>query len=78
VISFDSVALDQQWPGGLSRRESEVVLLVGTGLSNKEIAQQLGLSVGTVKQHLHSIFCKTGARNRVELIVQMATPSNAA
>jgi DNA-binding NarL/FixJ family response regulator len=78
VISFNSVALDQQWPEGLSRRESQVVLLVGTGLSNKEIAQQLGLSVGTVKQHLHSIFCKTGARNRYELVVQMATRSNAA
>jgi DNA-binding NarL/FixJ family response regulator len=49
VTSFNSVALDQQWPRGLTRRENEVVLLVGTGMSNGEIAQQLGVSVGTVK-----------------------------
>jgi DNA-binding NarL/FixJ family response regulator len=59
VTNFNGIASDQQWPRGLNRRESEVVLLVGTGISNKEIARQLGLSVGTVKQHVHSIFQKT-------------------
>jgi DNA-binding NarL/FixJ family response regulator len=66
-------ALDQQWPRGLTRRESEVVLLVGTGMSNKEIARQLGLSVGTVKMHIHHILRKTGARSRCNLAVRIAT-----
>jgi DNA-binding NarL/FixJ family response regulator len=69
-------ALDQQWPQGLTRRESEVVLLVGTGLSNREIARQLGLSVGTVKIHIHRILKKTGARNRCNLAVRIATLEN--
>jgi DNA-binding NarL/FixJ family response regulator len=73
VTNFNSVALDQQWPRGLTSRESEVVVLVGTGISNKEIAQQLGLSIGTVKQHVRSIFRKTGARHRYDLIAQIAT-----
>jgi DNA-binding CsgD family transcriptional regulator len=77
VTNFNSVALEQS-PRGLTRREGEVVLLVGTGKSNGEIAQQLGLSVGTVKIHLHSIFRKTGARSRYELIAQMSTRSSAA
>ena len=71
MTNTDSVALDQQWPRGLTHRESEVVLLVGGGMSNREIAQRLGLSVGTVKIHIHSIFRKTGARRRSDLVVQM-------
>jgi two-component system nitrate/nitrite response regulator NarP len=78
MTNTDSVALDRRWPRGLTPRENEVVLLVGTGISNKEIAQQLGLTVGTVKIHMHSIFRKTGARRRTELVVQMATRSSAA
>ena len=78
MTDFDNVALDdQQWPRHLTRRESEVVLLVGTGISNREIAQQLGLTVGTVKAHVHSIFRKTGARRRSDLVVQIATQSRA-
>ena len=78
MTSADSVALSQRWPHPLTRRESEVAHLVGTGISNKEIAQQLGLSAGTVKIHIHSIFRKTGARRRYDLIAQMATRSSAA
>ena len=72
MTSLNSVSSDQQWP--LTSREREIVRLVGDGISNKEIAQQLGLSVGTVKIHVHSIFHKTGARSRYELIVQNGNP----
>jgi DNA-binding NarL/FixJ family response regulator len=72
MTSTDSVALSQQWARPLTRRESEIVLLVGSGISNKEIAEQLGLSVGTIKIHMHSIFQKTGARRRYDVIAQVA------
>ena len=77
MTSFDSVALDQQWPRGLTRRESEVVLMVGSGMSNAEIAQRLGLSDGTVKLHVHSVLRKTGARNRYGIIAQMTARNEA-
>jgi DNA-binding NarL/FixJ family response regulator len=51
----------------LSSREREVAQLVTDGLTNKEVAQQLELTEGTVKIHLHSIFQKTGITNRTAL-----------
>jgi DNA-binding NarL/FixJ family response regulator len=51
----------------LSGREREVLLYTATGLSNKELADRLGISEGTVKAHLTSIFQKLGVRGRTEL-----------
>ena len=55
----------------LSKREEEVVRWVAGGLSNKEIADKLFISIRTVKAHLTSIFGKTGFRDRLELAVKM-------
>jgi DNA-binding CsgD family transcriptional regulator len=51
-------------PAGLSPREAEVLRLVAAGKSNREIAQELGLSESTVAKHLTSIFNKTATGNR--------------
>jgi two-component system, NarL family, nitrate/nitrite response regulator NarL len=63
-----NVHLAAQWTRILSPREREVAMLVSNGLSNKAIARQLGLSCGTVKIHIHSIFQKLGAKSRYSLI----------
>ena len=55
---------DEQVGEDLTTREREVLALVAGGLSNKEIAQRLTLSVGTVRLHVSNILGKLGAPNR--------------
>lgn len=54
----------------LSGREQEVLKLVTEGLSNKEIAQSLGISPSTAKNHLRNIMEKLHVRNRVEAAIR--------
>jgi DNA-binding NarL/FixJ family response regulator len=53
----------------LTARELEVVRMVARGLSNKEIADSLSISEGTVKSHLRAIFEKLGVSSRMKLSV---------
>jgi DNA-binding NarL/FixJ family response regulator len=60
---------DLDWPAkdhGLTERESEILVLLAEGLSNREIAAALHLSAETVKSYLRQVFSKLGLRNRVE------------
>jgi DNA-binding CsgD family transcriptional regulator/pimeloyl-ACP methyl ester carboxylesterase len=52
--------------GGLSSREMEVLRLLAAGRSNQDIADQLVISLNTVRRHVSNIFDKTGVTNRVE------------
>ncbi len=52
--------------GRLSSRERDVVVLIATGLSNREIGERLHLSPHTVKRHISRIFQKLGVGSRVE------------
>jgi len=53
---------------GLTAREADMALLIAKGLSNKEIAADLGLSESTVRTHIYNLYRKAGARSRVELL----------
>ncbi|HEX2772860.1 MAG TPA: response regulator transcription factor [Micromonosporaceae bacterium] len=53
----------------LTEREREVVALVGTGLSNEEIAARLTVSPATAKTHVSRAMIKLGARDRAQLVV---------
>ncbi len=59
--------LDSLINKGYSPRESELIILVLDGLSNKDIAEKLCISIGTVKTHIHNIFKKSNVSNRFEL-----------
>jgi DNA-binding CsgD family transcriptional regulator/tetratricopeptide (TPR) repeat protein len=59
-------APDGGLPGGLSPREAQILKLVATGLSNREIGQELTISEHTAANHIRSILRKTDCANRTE------------
>ncbi|WP_407502114.1 response regulator transcription factor [Acinetobacter baumannii] len=59
----------------LTRSEKQVLNLILTGKKNQEIADELFVSIATVKTHLHHIFQKTMVKNKRELIIKSLSPS---
>jgi ATP/maltotriose-dependent transcriptional regulator MalT len=55
-----------RFPDGLTRREVEVLRLVASGMSNREISAALVLSLRTAARHVTNIYAKIGARNRAD------------
>lgn len=53
----------------LTAREREITTLVGTGMSNQQIAEYLFISPATAKTHINRAMMKTGARDRAQLVV---------
>jgi two-component system nitrate/nitrite response regulator NarL len=64
---------ENEWTKLLNPRERAVALLIAGGLSNKDIARELGLCLGTVKVHVHNIFQKLGVKSRNSLIIHHGT-----
>jgi two-component system response regulator DevR len=79
---FERVATQKACPSsfvirhnlGLTRREQELVQLIGHGLTNKEIASQLNLSEQTVKNHIHRMLRKLGATDRLSAVELCRAP----
>jgi DNA-binding NarL/FixJ family response regulator len=59
----------------LTRREREIAVLIGQGLSNKEIAIDLSIGAATVKNHVHSILEKLDVRRRSAIVHQLSETS---
>jgi DNA-binding NarL/FixJ family response regulator len=71
-ILFDFISCQMQFPNaqsrrrwGLSRREQQLVPLIGRGMTNKEIAAEFNLSEQTVKNHVHRMLRKVGVSDRL-------------
>jgi ATP/maltotriose-dependent transcriptional regulator MalT len=60
--------LSSQLVEGLSEREMEVLFLVKTGMTSKEIAEELFIAVSTVRSHLKNIYSKLDVHSRMEAI----------
>jgi DNA-binding NarL/FixJ family response regulator len=62
-------AAPRRAPDGLTDRETEVLVLIGRGRSNPEIADDLRITVATVKTYVSRLLTKLGARDRVQLVI---------
>lgn len=62
-VEPDSVVIEE-----LTEREAEVLGLLAQGLSNREIADRIYVTEGTVKRHTHNIYRKLGASNRTQAV----------
>ncbi|GLX23251.1 response regulator transcription factor [Streptomyces lavendulae] len=63
----------QPLPADLTPREREVLALIGRGLSNRGIAEQLFISEATVKTHINNLFAKAGIRDRADAVRRAMT-----
>jgi DNA-binding NarL/FixJ family response regulator len=72
AIAALSPAQASRWPSplpaGLTPREAEVLTLIATGMSNREIAEHLVISEGTVKSHINHLLAKIDARDRAQAV----------
>jgi DNA-binding NarL/FixJ family response regulator len=59
----------RELPGGLTRRELEVLLALVVGQSNQAIADELGISAKTVGHHVEHVYRKAGVRSRAAATV---------
>jgi len=62
---------EDQLSGSLTRRELEVLGLIESGLSNKEIAGRLGIEPSTAKNHVHRVLEKLGVHRRTEAAARL-------
>ncbi len=69
VLAIPVVARPDPMSGRLSIRELEVLRQVAFGLSDKQVAGQLGISQKTVRNHLTNVYDKLRAANRVEAVI---------
>ena len=65
-----NITSDVKQSTALSERQRQFVRLACQGLSNREIAEELDVTEGTVKCHMHTIYEKLGVRSRSDLIVR--------
>jgi DNA-binding NarL/FixJ family response regulator len=71
-------AVDGKGMNLLSKREAEVVHCLAEGMTNREIAERIGLSQHTIKNYLFRIFDKLGVSNRMELLFMTLSQSSTA
>jgi DNA-binding NarL/FixJ family response regulator len=71
VANSESMTLGVALPPSLTDREREILRLIGAGLSNKDIARRLNISLATTKAHVHNVLSKLNVRRRGEATAWM-------
>jgi DNA-binding NarL/FixJ family response regulator len=68
VVKNKELVLEDLEEYHITEREFAVIRLISQGLTNKEIASQLGISANTVNNHVANIYGKTQVRSRIDLL----------
>lgn len=68
--SYQRIPVLSNWSENLTKREKDIIRLIGKGLSNKDIASRLSICSTTVRHHLTSIFAKLEVRSRQQLLIR--------
>jgi len=72
VHTFEDASIPRQAmprrPPPLTRREREILSLMASGLQNKEVAEKLGVSHATIRNHVHNILDKLGLHSKLEAV----------
>ena len=71
TLAARAMAEELRWPGrdaGLTERESELLAMLPTGMTNRELAAHLYVSENTIKTQMRGLFAKLGVRNRVQAV----------
>jgi DNA-binding CsgD family transcriptional regulator len=67
AASFAAVAAPAPgYPDGMTAREGEVLRLIAAGMSNREMAQRLSVSVRTIERHIENLYRKIGTRSKAD------------
>lgn len=66
----DPMPIPPDWSEDLTKRERDIIALIGEGLSNKDIACRLSICSTTVRHHLTSIFGKLDVHSRQQLLIR--------
>lgn len=67
-LATDQATTEDPALAGLTKREREVLELIGQGLNNHEIAARMFVSTATVKTHINNLFAKLGVRDRAQAV----------
>jgi DNA-binding NarL/FixJ family response regulator len=70
VTHFQQIKMPQSEVEKLTKREQEILALLAKGYLYKEIADQLGISLSTVRAHLHTVYEKLHVQSRTEAVVK--------
>lgn len=68
--SYQRIPVPPDWSEDLTKRERDIIALIGEGLSNKDIACRLSICSTTVRHHLTSIFGKLDVHSRQQLLIR--------
>lgn len=73
ILMADGRAAEREPAPALTAREESVIACLARGLSNAEIAAELGISTATVRSHVSHLMAKLGATNRTQAVFNAAT-----